>query len=229
MEVDKSGSGDYVAVDRDGVVRGSVVDRVDSELITRIASALRCTLGQLKPDGSEEWDADSRASAMMFNNKEGMYNIRHSTDQYIQIGDSELIPEEAIGDINLVFHQLDEHGNLEDVEACVQGVIYTPWLGFNFISIWKVGQKIYCSVNPTGTQAGKLRFIRRSANDSFYATRLPPPTPVDVASESALVSSTCNPPMPVGVSRESAFVSACLLYTSPSPRDKRQSRMPSSA
>ena len=25
------------------------------------------------------------------------------------------------------------------------------------------------------------------------------------------------------------FVSVCLLYTSPSPRDKRQSRMPSSA
>ena len=28
---------------------------------------------------------------------------------------------------------------------------------------------------------------------------------------------------------DSAIVSACLLYTSPSPRDKRQSRMPSSA
>ena len=26
-----------------------------------------------------------------------------------------------------------------------------------------------------------------------------------------------------------AFMEACLLYTSPSPRDKRQSRMPSSA
>ena len=47
MEVDKSGSGDYVAVDRDGVVRGSVVGRVDSALITRIASAFRCTPGHL--------------------------------------------------------------------------------------------------------------------------------------------------------------------------------------
>ena len=28
---------------------------------------------------------------------------------------------------------------------------------------------------------------------------------------------------------DSALVIACLLYTSPSPRDKRQSRMPSSA
>ena len=28
---------------------------------------------------------------------------------------------------------------------------------------------------------------------------------------------------------DKGFVQACLLYTSPSPRDKRQSRMPSSA
>ena len=28
---------------------------------------------------------------------------------------------------------------------------------------------------------------------------------------------------------KAAMVAACLLYTSPSPRDKRQSRMPSSA
>ena len=144
-----------------------------------------------------------------------MYNIRHSTDQYIQIGDSELIPEEAIGDINLVFHQLDKHGNPENVAACVQDVISTPWLGVNLFSFWKVGQTIYCSVNPTGTQAEKLRFIRRSAIDCLYATRLPPPTPVDVASESALVSSACNPPMPVGVSRESTFVSAACM---PPPR-----------
>ena len=190
------------------MVRGSVVGRVDSALITRIASALRCTPGQPRPYGSEEWDVDSGASAMMSNNKEGMYNIRHPTDQCIQIGDSGLIPVEEIGGINLVFHQLDEHGNPEDVVACVQDVIYTPWLGFNLFSIWKVGHKDYCSVNPTGTQAGRLRFIRGSANDSLYATRLPPPTPVDVASESALVSSACNPLMPVGVSRESTFVSA---------------------
>ena len=50
------------------------------------------------------------------------------------------------------------------------------------------------------------------AADSIYATRLPLPTPVDVASESAPVSSACiNPPMPVGVSRESAFVSAACM------------------
>ena len=38
--------------------------------------------------------------------------------------------------------------------------------------------------------------------------------------------------LPVEQSHEievTEFVPACLLYTSPSPRDKRQSRMPSSA
>ena len=41
---------------------------------------------------------------MMSNNKEDMCNIPHPTDQYIQIGDSGLIPVEAFGDINFVFH-----------------------------------------------------------------------------------------------------------------------------
>ena len=54
VQVGKSESGDSVAVDREGVVHGSVVGRVDYELITRIASALRCTPGQPRPDGSEE-------------------------------------------------------------------------------------------------------------------------------------------------------------------------------
>ena len=182
VKIGKSESGDSVAVDRDGVLRGSVVIRVESGLITRVASALRWIPGQPRPYGSEEWDADSGASAMMSNNKEGMYNIRHPTDQYIQIGDSWLIRVEAIGDVNLVFHRLDEPENPEDVVACVQDVIYTPWLGFNLFLNWKVAHKSYCSVNPTGTQPGRLRFIRGSANDSLYATRLPPPPlPVDVA------------------------------------------------
>ena len=96
----KSESGDSVAVDRDGVVRGSVVGRVEPALITRVATALRCTPGQPRPYGSEEGDADSGVSAMMSNNKEGMYNIRHPTDQYMQVGDSGLIRMEAIGDVN---------------------------------------------------------------------------------------------------------------------------------
>ena len=55
MKIGKSESSDSVAVDRDGVVSGSIVGRVESALIC-----------------CEEWDADSGASAMMSNNKEGM-------------------------------------------------------------------------------------------------------------------------------------------------------------
>ena len=41
VQIGKSESGDSVAVDRDGVVRGSVIGRVEPTLITRFASALR--------------------------------------------------------------------------------------------------------------------------------------------------------------------------------------------
>ena len=102
VRIGKSETGDSVAVDRGGVVRGSGVGRVESALITRITSALRCTPGQPRPYGSEEWDAVSGASAMVSNNKEDMYNIRHPTDQYMQIGNSGLMRVEAIGDVNLV-------------------------------------------------------------------------------------------------------------------------------
>ena len=44
----------------------------------------------------------------------------------------------------------------------------------------------------------------------------------DVANRMATGVKVCS-------DRYAAFLEACLLYTSPSPRDKRQSRMPSSA
>ena len=112
--------------------------------------------------------------------------------------------------------------------ACVQDVVYTSWLGFSLFSIWKVAHKNSCSVNPTGTQAGRLHFIRGSANDSLYATRLPPPPlPVDVANESAPGSSACNPLMPVGALRESTFVSAACMPP-PIPPSERNLPQPSS-
>ena len=96
--------------------------------------------------------------------------------------------------------------------ACVQDVIYTPWHGFNLFSSWKVAHRNYFSVNATDTQAGRLRFIRGSTNDSLHATRLPPPPlTVDVANESGPESSACNPPMPVGASRDSALVCAACM------------------
>ena len=41
--------------------------------------------------------------------------------------------------------------------------------------------------------------------------------------------SNCKPPGIVGLMEVIDLNIVCLLYTSPSPRDKRQSRMPSSA
>ena len=64
---------------------------------------------------------------------------------------------------------------------------------------------------PNWYTSGEAPFHSGIGNVSPYATRLPPPTPVDVASVSALVSSACNPPMPVGVLRESAYVSAACM------------------
>ena len=64
---------------------------------------------------------------------------------------------------------------------------------------------------PNWYTSGEAPFHSGIGNVSPYATRLPPPTPVDVASVSALVSSACNPPMPVGVLRESACVSAACM------------------
>ena len=72
VQVGKSECDDTVAVDSEGVVRGSVVGSIVSGMITRIASVLRCTPGQPRPEGSEDWDGDSGASAMMSNNKKGM-------------------------------------------------------------------------------------------------------------------------------------------------------------
>ena len=90
------------------------------------------------------------------------------------------------------------------------------------------GAQNYCSVNPTGTQAGRLRRIRGSTNDSLYVTRLPcPPLRVDVANESAPESSACIPPMPVGASRESAFVSAACM-SPPVPLSQNNLVQPSS-
>ena len=45
----------------------------------------------------------------------------------------------------------------------------------------------------------------------------------------ALESSTTISDLLIGASEKVGVTYSCLLYTSPSPRDKRQSRMPSSA
>ena len=56
------------------------------------------------------------------------------------------------------------------------------------------------------------------------------PAGIDLADGTYFTVSTLTPEAPGGVAGSLAlWLKACLLYTSPSPRAKRQSRMPSSA
>ena len=72
--------------------------------------------------------------------------------------------------------------------------------------------------------AGKTTFIRLLINNLYVLNNLPKP------------ASIISPTYPILITYELSSLQiyhydlySCLLYTSPSPRDKRQSRMPSSA
>ena len=78
--------------------------------------------------------------------------------------------------------------------------------------------------------AGRLADLSHTDGVVQAVLQIPPPVaekffPVREAAQKALAALD-------GVSKAAVVLSAhkaCLLYTSPSPRDKRQSRMPSSA
>ena len=89
-------------------------------------------------------------------------------------------------------------------------------------------------MNVGGSETDDPKVIAQGFNDYFssVASLLDAniPSPVSDASmnvEVNLVSSMFL--TPVTPSEIVDMVNTCLLYTSPSPRDKRQSRMPSSA
>ena len=54
-------------------------------------------------------------------------------------------------------------------------------------------------------------------------------SPRELSGMSASMSFNTKDDLPLDPQSETAVSMLCLLYTSPSPRDKRQSRMPSSA
>ena len=83
---------------------------------------------------------------------------------------------------------------------------------------------------PKQSQAGRLqRFARRAVLSREQATVLAETLRVGLAETASKSTGTAaETPTPDGAGDE-PLVQACLLYTSPSPRDKRQSRMPSSA
>ena len=77
-------------------------------------------------------------------------------------------------------------------------------------------------IDNTITNVGLVEMSKRnlglstSANNKMLLGRLATPTPM--ASQTALAGQT-----------GSVNITSCLLYTSPSPRDRQKSRMPSSA
>ena len=75
---------------------------------------------------------------------------------------------------------------------------------------------ISCGGGGSGSFAGRFGFDSYSSDQLQFVINNPAPT------NHARARSTRR-------FRDNAWYHACLLYTSPSPRDKRQSRMPSSA
>ena len=85
-----------------------------------------------------------------------------------------------------------------------------------FISDWSYGAIYAISLKPNGASF-------TATKERFCAAPALPVTDI-------VVNSDGNIYFTIGGRRaESALYCVCLLYTSPSPRDKRQSRMPSSA
>ena len=66
---------------------------------------------------------------------------------------------------------------------------------------------------------------------SFVNTEVPPmpPQPQEPPKPDAAEMLAQAEAMKAQVSAQKAMIDACLLYTSPSPRDRTRSRMPSSA
>ena len=84
------------------------------------------------------------------------------------------------------------------------------------------------SARPAARSNSKAGHLLVIALLSFAATAKSEPLSIAVASNFRF---TLEALLIEGIKAEPATyrISACLLYTSPSPRDKRQSRMPSSA
>ena len=84
------------------------------------------------------------------------------------------------------------------------------------------GQVPNADPSPPEPDPARLLSRRPSSSSGPPAPPAPPPSRAAIAQVSRVES-------PLASGSGSASSSSCLLYTSPSPRDKRQSRMPSSA
>ena len=93
--------------------------------------------------------------------------------------------------------------------------------GANCLCVYGLGEQIRNGANPVwGEAKGLLAVLGDDPNDNVRS---------DVPAGLRNLGATCYLGSLVQVLYHNAAFRDCLLYTSPSPRDKRQSRMPSSA
>ena len=95
------------------------------------------------------------------------------------------------------------------------------------------------SIVRENMKAGRLNFVLGAENAvegrEFIYLCVPTPQGADGRADLSYVEAAAREIAPhldrgaVVVNKSTVPVGSCLLYTSPSPRDKRQSRMPSSA
>ena len=71
--------------------------------------------------------------------------------------------------------------------------------------------------------------IKRSNTTSQPANLAYGELAYSLVSNNLFIGTDSNTIIKIGGGSDVALLNVCLLYTSPSPRDKRQSRMPSSA
>ena len=87
------------------------------------------------------------------------------------------------------------------------------------------GDRVYQDMLAQATLADRLGYDAVAITEHHFMNCLMMPAPLQFAVK---MSATTTSPAKIRISRIGR-IEICLLYTSPSPRDKRQSRMPSSA
>ena len=88
-----------------------------------------------------------------------------------------------------------------------------------------IGRNFESPADTNGDNIYELRLIATDSNGNTDSENWT----LTVTDETKTIAFTIDAIADASVAENAVYTSVCLLYTSPSPRDKRQSRMPSSA
>ena len=139
-----------------------------------VEAALVCETASITPApaGSEKWASDSGATTSVNNDISMLYVLRKPEPwrDFIPLDNTMLVRVEAIGGVDLRFHQRDVNGHSYDFDAQFQQVLFSPKIGFNLFSTWKASQEQVVSHGPDWTtpNAGASPFW------AWASERLPP-------------------------------------------------------